>query len=85
MRRNLPVSLAAVAATAALIPAAAQADGVKRTAAGADPASIQAAVDAFRADIGGANNGAGPACAIGRSDSNTSRAPRSSSARGYFL
>ena len=64
MRRNLPLSLAALAAAAALIPAAAQADGVKRTAAGATPADITAAVNAFRADIGGANNAGGPAAAV---------------------
>ena len=75
MRRNLPLSLAAVAAAAALIPTAAQADGVKRTAAGADAASIQAAVDAFRADIGGANNAAGPAAASGRREINWDGAP----------
>jgi hypothetical protein len=44
---------------AAAVPAAASADGVKHTAAGANPASIQAAVDAFRADVGGNNNGGG--------------------------
>jgi ABC-type glycerol-3-phosphate transport system substrate-binding protein len=66
MRRSLTLTMAAAVSAAALIPAAAQADGVKRTAAGADPASIQAAVDAFRADIGGANNAGGPAAPSGR-------------------
>jgi hypothetical protein len=75
MRRNLPLSLAAVAAAAALIPAAAQADGVKRAAAGADPASIQGAIDAFRADIGGINNGGGAPAASGRREINWDGAP----------
>ena len=75
MRRNLPLSLAAVAAAAALIPAAAQADGVKRTAAGATPADITAAVNAFRADIGGANNGATPPAASGRREVNWDGVP----------
>jgi hypothetical protein len=59
MRRTLTLSLAAAAMAAVAVPAAANADGVKRTAAGANPASIQAAVDAFRADVGGNNNGVG--------------------------
>jgi hypothetical protein len=75
MQRNLPLTLAALAATAALIPAAAQADGVKRTAAGAGPADITAAVNAFRADIGGANNAAGPAAASGRREINWDGVP----------
>jgi Calx-beta domain len=77
MRRNLPLTLAALAATAALIPAAAQADGVKRTAAGAGPADITAAVNAFRADIGGANNAGGPAAASGRREINWDGVPDS--------
>jgi hypothetical protein len=75
MRRNLPLSLAALAAAAALIPAAAQADGVKRTASGATPADITAAVNAFRADIGGANNGAGAPAASGRREVNWDGVP----------
>jgi hypothetical protein len=77
MRRNLPLSLAAIAAAAALIPAAAQADGVKRTAAGAAPADITAAVNAFRADIGGANNGGGAPAASGRREVNWDGVPDS--------
>jgi hypothetical protein len=77
MRRHLPLTLAALAATAALIPAAAQADGVKRTAAGAGPADITAAVNAFRADIGGANNAGGPAAASGRREINWDGVPDS--------
>jgi Calx-beta domain-containing protein len=75
MRRNLPLTLAALAAAAALIPAAAQADGVKRTAAGAAPADITAAVDAFRADIGGANNAGGAPAASGRREINWDGVP----------
>jgi Calx-beta domain-containing protein len=78
MRRHLPFTLAALAATAALIPAAtAQADGVKRTAAGAAPADITAAVNAFRADIGGNNNAGGPAAASGRREINWDGVPDS--------
>jgi hypothetical protein len=77
MRRNLPVSLAAFAATAALIPAAAQADGVKRTASGAAPADITAAINAFRADLGGNNNGGGAPAATGRREINWDGVPDS--------
>jgi hypothetical protein len=77
MRRNLPLTLAALAATAALIPAAAQADGVKRTASGAAPADITGAVNAFRADLGGANNAGGPAAASGRREINWDGVPDS--------
>lgn len=75
MRRSLSLTLAAAASAAVLAPAAAQADGVKRTAAGANPASIQAAVDAFRADIGGANNAGGPPAAAGRREINWDGVP----------
>jgi hypothetical protein len=90
MRRNLPLSLAAVAAAAALIPAAAQADGVKRTASGATPADITPAVNAFRADIGGANNAGGPAAPSGRREINWDGVPDSAAdpnpfPGGFFL
>jgi Calx-beta domain len=90
MRRNLPLSFAAVVAAAALIPAAAQADGVKRTASGATPADITAAVNAFRADIGGNNNGVGPAAASGRREINWDGVPDSAAdpnpfPGGFFL
>ena len=75
MRRSLTLTMAAAVSAAALIPAAAQADGVKRTASGADPASIQAAVDAFRADMGGANNAGGPAAPSGRREINWDGVP----------
>jgi hypothetical protein len=75
MRRNLPLSFAAVVAAAALIPAAAQADGVKRTASGATPADITAAVNTFRADLGGNNNAGGPPAASGRREINWDGVP----------
>ena len=90
MRRNLPLFLAAVAAAAALIPAAAQADGVKRTASGSTPADITAAVNAFRTDIGGANNAGGPAAPSGRREINWDGVPDSAAdpnpfPGGFFL
>jgi hypothetical protein len=75
MRRSLTLTLAAAASAAVLVPAAAQADGTKRTAAGSDPASIQATVDAFRADVGNPNNGGGPASAAGRREINWDGVP----------
>ena len=75
MRRSLTLTLAAAASAAVLVPAAAQADGTKRTAAGSDPASIQSAVDAFRADLGNPNNGGGPATAAGRREINWDGVP----------
>jgi Calx-beta domain len=75
MRRSLTLTLAAAASAAVLVPAAAQADGTKRTAAGSDPASIQSAVDAFRADLGGNNNGGGPPAASGRREVNWDGVP----------
>jgi hypothetical protein len=74
MRRTLTLSLAAVAMAAAAAPAA-HADGVKRTASGANPASIQPAVDAFRADVGGNNNGGGGPQASGRREINWDGVP----------
>jgi hypothetical protein len=75
MRRSLSLTLAAAASAAVLVPAAAQADGTKRTAAGSDPASIQAAIDAFRVDLGGNNNGGGPPAASGRREINWDGVP----------
>jgi Calx-beta domain len=88
--RRVSLTLAAAAAAAVLVPAAAHADGVKRTAAGASPASIQAAVDAFRADLGGANNGGGPPAASGRREVNWDGVPDSAAdpnpfPGGFFL
>jgi len=75
MRRSLSLTLAAAASAAVLVPAAAHADGIKRTAAGADPASIQSAVDAFRADLGGINNAGGAPAASGRREINWDGVP----------
>jgi Calx-beta domain len=75
MRRSLTLTLAAAASAAVLVPAAAQADGTKRTAAGSDPASVQSAIDAFRADLGGNNNGGGPPAASGRREINWDGVP----------
>src|ERR671937_354747 len=90
MRRTLSLTLAAAASAAVLVPGAAQAAGIKRTAAGADPASIQAAVDAFRADVGGANNAGGPPAASGRREVNWDGVPDSAAdpnpfPGGFFL
>jgi hypothetical protein len=79
MRRSLILTLAAAASAAVLVPAAAQADGTKRTAAGSDPTSIQGALDAFRADLGGANNAGGPATAAGRREINWDGVPDAAS------
>jgi hypothetical protein len=84
MRRSLTLTLAAAASAAVLVPAAAQADGTKRTAAGSDPASIQAAVDAFRADVGSPNNGVGPAAAAGRREINWDGVPDGASDPNAF-
>jgi hypothetical protein len=75
MRRSLSLALAAAASAVVLVPAAARADGVERRAAGANPASIQPAVDAFRADLGGANNLGGPPAASGRREINWDGVP----------
>jgi Calx-beta domain len=90
MRRSLTLTLAAAASAAVLVPAAAQADGTKRTAAGSDPASIQSAIDAFRADLGNPNNAGGPPAAAGRREINWDGAPDGASdpnpfAGGGFL
>ena len=90
MRRSLSLTLAAAASASVLVPAAAHADGTKRTAAGADPASIQSAVDAFRADLGGNNNGGGAPAASGRREINWDGVPDSAAdpnpfPGGFFL
>lgn len=52
---------------------------VVRVAAGANPAAIQAAVDQFRADLGGVNNSAGGSFTSGRREINWDGVPDSSS------
>jgi hypothetical protein len=65
-RRFFLVTVTAVAAL--VFPAIARGGATVRSAAGASPASIQATVDQFRTDLGGANNGAGGTFATGRRD-----------------
>ena len=48
---------------------------VIRSASGANPAAIQAAVDQFRADLGGANNGVGGSFTTGRREINWDGVP----------
>jgi FG-GAP-like repeat len=52
-----------------------EASPVIRTAAGANPAAIQSAVDTFRADLGGANNGVGGSFTNGRREINWDGVP----------
>jgi hypothetical protein len=72
MRR---ASRALIAALALATTGAAVAAPLIRTAAGANPAAIQAAVDQFRADIGGANNGVGGSFQAGRREINWDGTP----------
>lgn len=58
---------------------------VTRSAAGANPAAIQAAVDQFRADLGGANNGVGGSFTSGRREINWDGVPNAQSAPNGFL
>lgn len=58
----------------------AQAAPVARSASGADAASIQAAVDQFRADLGGANNSIGGTTTGGRREINWDGTPDTFSA-----
>ncbi|MGI8549279.1 MAG: hypothetical protein ACR2PL_00580 [Dehalococcoidia bacterium] len=53
------------------------AGAVVRSAAGVDAASIQAAVDSFRADLGGSNNGVGNPATSGRREINWDGVPDS--------
>jgi hypothetical protein len=57
---------------------------VVRNAAGANPAAIQAAVDQFRADLGGANNGNGNSFTSGRREINWDGAPDSVASPNNF-
>ena len=65
LRRALPL-----VACAWLLAAPAAAIAQSRTASGANPAAIQATVDLFRADLGGANNGTGGSFQVGRREVN---------------
>lgn len=75
MKRNSTLSFVAsillVAATVSTTIAA----PVIRSAAGANPAAIQATVDAFRADLGGVNNGVGNSFPTGRREINWDGVP----------
>jgi len=68
----------------ALIPGLAFGGAVIRQATGLSPASIQAAVDQFRADLGGANNGVGGTFASGRREINWDGVPDSFSSPNNF-
>jgi len=57
---------------------------VSRTAAGANPAAIQSAVDQFRADLGGSNNGVGGSFATGRRELNWDGVPDNFSAPNFL-
>ena len=62
----------------ALAPNSASAAAVVRTGTGANAAAIQASVDQFRADLGGANNGTGGTFPSGRREINWDGVPDSS-------
>lgn len=55
-----------------------------RQAGGANPAAIQATVDQFRADLGGANNGVGGSFAGGRREINWDGVPDASAAPNFL-
>lgn len=57
---------------------------VIRTASGANPAAIQATVDRFRADLGGANNGVGGSFTTGRREINWDGVPDSFASPNLF-
>lgn len=57
---------------------------VSRTAAGASPAAIQSAVDQFRTDLGGANNGVGGSFKTGRREINWDGVPDNFSAPNFL-
>ncbi|MEO6390482.1 MAG: VCBS repeat-containing protein [Pyrinomonadaceae bacterium] len=61
--------------TLSLVSVSSFAAPVVRTASGANPAAIQATVDLFRADLGGANNGVGNSFVSGRREINWDGVP----------
>ena len=63
-----------------LVPCAAFGGAIVRSATGVSPASIQTAMDQFRADLGGANNGIGGTFATGRREINWDGVPDAVSA-----
>jgi hypothetical protein len=70
-------ALVLCAAGGALAPASAPAAVVLRSDSGANAAAIQAEVDQFRADLGGANNGTGGTFPSGRREINWDGVPDS--------
>lgn len=68
----------------ALVNSNASASPVIRQAAGASPAAIQSAVDLFRSDLGGANNGAGGSFKTGRREINWDGVPDNLAAPNNF-
>ena len=82
--RALALPFAIVATFSIACVSRAQAAGVITRAEGANAAAIQATVDAFRAGIGGANNGVGPPAAAGRREINWDGVPDSFSAPNFL-
>jgi hypothetical protein len=82
MRRHRFAAVVAIiiGITGVLVPGAAFGAAIVRSATGPSPASIQAAVDQFRADLGGANNGIGGTFATGRREINWDGVPDAVSA-----
>jgi hypothetical protein len=82
MKRNRFAAIMAIITgfAGALVPCAAFGGAIVRSATGPSPASIQAAVDQFRTDLGGANNGVGGTSATGRREINWDGAPDAVSA-----
>ena len=78
--RVLPPALAILLLTAST----GSADPVLRRAAGATPADIQTAVDQFRTDLGGANNGVGGSTTTGRREINWDAVPVAVSSPNSF-
>lgn len=74
MTRPFGTALALAVASCAALPAASDASAISFSASGADPAAIQASVDAFRAVLG-ANNGIGGSFAGGRREINWDGVP----------
>lgn len=74
------LSILAIPATAGLAAGA----PVVRTASGANAAAIQSAVDQFRTDLGGANNGVGGSFRSGRREINWDGVPDSFSAPNFL-
>jgi hypothetical protein len=81
---RLAALLTAITLAFAFVPVAADAAVILFNATGADAAGIQTTVDAFRAAIGGVNNGVGGTFATGRREINWDGVPAGSSAPNAF-